>query len=384
MRTAHGPSAIAGTPVSPPRRRAISRPWVKVTAIAAIAAGSLFTVVACTSGSANSSAAGGYSAAEPQARSDAGSPEVYPTAAQEAPAAEGGSAADAAAGSGSAGLAAVTLDSSKVIKTADLSIRLQVEPVAATDDAAADREANAAARAAAIGAAGASARGIATGVGGFLSSADGGGSSLTISVRVPADQYDTAIDRLGALGEITSRTETSQDVTAEVVDVNSRVESMTASVARVRALLAQATTIAEVISIESELSVREANLESLQQQQASLAGQTAMSTITVSFTAVTNDPSVPPPAEPSGFVAGITAGWNALMDFFRWIGGALGAFLPFLPLVLIVVVLIWWPIRRTRRRRAAAAAAAASTPPVAPAPTPASDEAPTPAGVGVG
>ena len=382
MRTAHGPSAIAGTPVPPPLGRTIGRPWVKVTAIAAIAAGALFAVVACTSGSATSSAGGNYEVAEPQARTDAGSPEAYATAAQEAPAAAGGAAPDVAE-SGSAGLAAVSLDSSKVIKTADLSIRLQVEPVAETDDAAADREANAAARAAAAGAAGASARGIATGLGGFLSSADGGGSSLSISVRVPADQYDTAIERLGALGEITSRTESSQDVTAEVVDVNSRVESMTASVARVRALLAQATTIAEVISIESELSVREANLESLQQQQASLSGQTTMSTISVSFTAVTNDPTVPPPAEQSGFVAGITAGWNALLDFFRWIGGAIGAFLPFLPLVALAVVIIWWPIRRARRRRAAAAANTA-TGPADSGPAPESQEPPVPAGAGVG
>ena len=380
MRTAHGPSAIAGAPVPTPARSAGGRPWVKVTAIAAIAAGALFTVVACTSGSNSSTAGGNYAAAESQARSDAGSPDVYATSAEGAPAPESGAAADSAE-SGSAGLGAVALDSSKVIKTADLAIRLQVEPTAETDDAATDREANAAARAAATGAAGAAARGIATGVGGFLASADGGGSSLAITVRVPADQYDTALERLGALGEVTGRTESSQDVTAEVVDVNSRVESMTASVARVRALLAQATTIAEVISIESELSVREANLESLQQQQASLSGQVAMSTISVSFTAVTDDPTVPPPAEQSGFVAGITAGWDALMDFFRLIGGAIGAFLPFLPLVAIAVVIIWWPIRRARRRRAAANAA---TPPADPAPAPQSQEPPVPAGAGVG
>ena len=74
-------------------------------------------------------------------------------------------------------------------------------------------------------------------------------------------------------------------MTGQVVDVNSRVDSMTASVARVRALLAQATSIADVISIESELSVREANLESLQQQQAALGGQVALSTISLSITA---------------------------------------------------------------------------------------------------
>ena len=141
-------------------------------------------------------------------------------------------------------------------------------------------------------------RGIATAAGGFQSSADGGGSQMTVTLRVPADQYDAVVDKLAALGEVTERTESSQDVTAQVVDVNSRVESMTASVARVRALLAQATNIADVISIESELSVREANLESLQQQQAALSGQVAMSTISLALTAVTNDPQATEPVTP--------------------------------------------------------------------------------------
>ena len=105
----------------------------------------------------------------------------------------------------------------------------------------------------------ASVRGIATAAGGFQSRRRRRRArSMTISLRVPADQYDAVIDKLAALGEVTNRTESSQDVTAEIVDVNSRVESMTASVARVRALLAQATDIADVISIESELAAREA------------------------------------------------------------------------------------------------------------------------------
>ena len=184
------------------------------------------------------------------------------------------------------------IDGSKVIKTADLAVRLVVAPVPATDDSA-GRPGRPTRRPGPRPSPGRrdSVRGIATAAGGFQASADGGGSQITISLRVPADQYDAVLDKLAALGEVTNRTETSQDVTAEVVDVNSRVDSMTASVARVRALLAQATNIADVISIESELAAREANLESLQQQQAALNGQVAMSTISLSLTAITDDPA---------------------------------------------------------------------------------------------
>ena len=173
---------------------------------------------------------------------------------------------------------------------------------------------------------------------------------MTITLRVPAEQYDAVVDRVAALGVLNSRSENSQDVTAEIVDVNSRVESMTASVARVRALLAQATGIGDVIAIESELASREADLESLQRQQASLAGLVALSTVTVTLTAVTDGPTALPADSPSGFVTGLTSGWNALLGSLAVIGTVVGALLPFLPVVATLVVAGWWMVRRARRR----------------------------------
>jgi Domain of unknown function (DUF4349) len=259
-------------------------------------------------------------------------------------------------------LATVPVDGSKVIKTADLAVRLVVAPVPATDDLGADATANGTARAAAIATATTSVRGIAAAAGGFQSSAEGGGSQMTISLRVPADQYDAVVDKLAALGELTNRTESSQDVTAELVDVQSRVDSMTASVARVRALLGQAANIADVISIESELAAREADLESLQQQQAALTGRVAMSTVSLSLTAITDQSATTEPVtDDSGFVAGLRDGWAALVAFAGWIGGAIGALLPFLPVLLAAGLAIWWAVRRLRRRAGRTAPTPAGT-----------------------
>ncbi len=343
----------------------------RAAALCAVAAAVIVTLAGCTSGS---SASGGESltAAAGTAVGEA-APDLFDG---QAPAPTAGSVTDTAgastagagnaedsAGSSKGGgvatrqLATVPVDGSKVIKVANLSVRLVVAPVPATADPAADAGANATARSAAITTASASVRGIAAAAGGFQASADGGGSQLSISLRVPADQYDAAVDKLVALGELTNRTETSQDVTADLVDVASRVDSMTASVARVRALLGQATNIADVISIESELSVREADLESLQQQQAALQGRVAMSTISLALTAETGQPRASVPAEDeSGFLAGMRGGWAALVAFVGWSGGILGAVLPFLPLLLLVGALLWWLARRVRRpgRRAAA------------------------------
>jgi len=377
--------------------------WGKIAVLGAIAVAGAIIVASCTSAGSSSSALGDPSptgvatervatGSAPGAADAAGDgaaakrDTAAQPSAQAAPNAEGG--AGSADSPSTAGLSAVPLDGSKVIRTADLSIRLRVEPVPSTESASADREANAAARSAAIAQAAGTVRGIATAAGGFQASADGGGSQLTVSLRVPTDQYDVVLEKLVTVGEVTARSESSQDVTAQVADVNSRVESMTASVARVRALLAQATGIAEVISIESELSVREANLESLQQQQAALNGQVAMSTISLRLSAITNDSlTTEPVTEDNGFITGLNAGWAALVGFAGWVGGAVGALLPFLPLIAGAVALVWWLLRRTRRRRAAAAAA--SSAPLAPPATadpadPAAERVAEPTGVGAG
>jgi len=363
-------------------------------AIGVLAAAVIAGLAACTSGatSASSQTAGtdSFNGEMAAAATGVAAPEVERNA-LDAPAEAANSVA---ANSGAAGatadaqpavspeqLATVPVDGSKVIKTGNLSVRLAVEPVAPTDDQQADRDANATARATAIVQAGASARSIAVAAGGFQSSADGGGSLMSLSLRVPAEQYDAVVDKLAALGELTNRTETSQDVTAQVADVNSRVESMTASVARVRSLLASATDISDVISIESELAVREANLESLQQQQAALSGQVALSTISVTLTAVTKDATEPEPVvTDSGFIAGLNSGWAAMVAFLGGFAGVLGAVLPFLPLIVAAGLLIWWLIRRARRR-ARPAPAEPTAPGTEPAATP---EAPQPVGVGSG
>jgi hypothetical protein len=59
----------------------------------------------------------------------------------------------------------------------------------------------------------------------------------------------------------------------------------------------------------------------------------------------------------NGFVAGLTSGWNALLDFLRWVGTAVGGVLPFLPLVAVAGLIGWWLVRRRPRGRGVAGTA---------------------------
>lgn len=183
-------------------------------------------------------------------------------------------------------------------------------------------------------------------------------SSATLTLHIPSDRFDHALGELSRLGEVMSREQSAEDVTEEVVDLQSRIATQRASVARVRELLARAGTVEEIVRIEQEVTAREADLESLEQRSQALAGQVAMSTVTVR---IGKSPTeiAPPPEEESGFLAGLASGWDAFLGAGGVTLQVIGAVLPFLVVLGVpaLVVLRW----RRRRRPAPVAQEAVAT-----------------------
>ena len=256
-----------------------------------------------------------------------------------------------AAGAGSdrvAGQDVVVAPASRsVILTATAALRVDVPTTGKGADADADAQVKA------VGSAAANARAL-IGSQGYVQASSGGGTAVTVVLRVAPGAYDGVFTQLANLGTITSRQEKADDVTGQLVDLTSRMKTMQASVDRIRVLLAQANKIPDIIAIESELTQREADLESLESQQKALSGQVALSTITVQITSrLTGVPVPPPPVPPApaktGFVAGLAGGWHALKAFVKVVLQIAGAVLPFLPLVAIVVLAVLWYRRRLHR-----------------------------------
>jgi hypothetical protein len=114
-----------------------------------------------------------------------------------------------------------------------------------------------------------------------------------------------------------------------------------------RALLAKATTIAEIVSVESELTRREADLEALLAKQKALAGQTELATLTL----VIAEPGEAPVTQQDerGFLAGLKGGWNAFTTTFFALTTVLGALLPFLAALALIGIPLWRFRHRIRR-----------------------------------
>ncbi len=189
--------------------------------------------------------------------------------------------------------------------------------------------------------------------------ATGGFSSITISV--PTDQLDATLDRVSTLGEVYSRNTSTEDVTTQVVDTQSRLKTMEASVERVRALMTQATKLGEIVALEAELSRRQADLEALQTQLTGLENAVALAPIEVRLS--TDEQVLADAVDDTGFLAGLAAGWRAFTASVTMLLTVLGAMLPFAVVAALVVapVVLW-----LRRRQASTVALAPAGLPAAP------------------
>ncbi|MEP7332267.1 MAG: DUF4349 domain-containing protein [Terracoccus sp.] len=176
-----------------------------------------------------------------------------------------------------------------------------------------------------------------------------------LTLNVPAPRLDAVLADLSRLGKVSYRSSQTQDVTDTYVDSQARLAPAKASVARVQALLAEATDLKQVVLIESELSKRQADLDSLTQQLAQLDQQTTMSDVTVTLWTGAAAPS----ASDNGFIVDLRKAWAGLLGSVTVIVAGLATLLPWL---VVLGLLAWVGLRLLHRR----SVVTASNPPASP------------------
>ncbi|KAA1426830.1 DUF4349 domain-containing protein [Nocardioides antri] len=171
-------------------------------------------------------------------------------------------------------------------------------------------------------------------------------------LRIPVDDFTAALADLEQAADLQSSSSGSEDVTTKVIDTQVRIRAQRRSLRRVEFLLDRAQSISDIIRIEGQLTRRQADLDSLEQRLDYLQNQTSMSTITVNI-------SLPPPEkkkekkdepEESGFLAGLSNGWDALKSFGTDVATLTGQVLPFAVVLLLIGGPLWLLVRRFLRR----------------------------------
>jgi hypothetical protein len=189
---------------------------------------------------------------------------------------------------------------------------------------------------------------------------DGDPLRARLTLRVPTDQFDEAMQELEDVAVLIASSGNTKDVTTEVLDRDIRVQVQRRSIDRISLLLEQATSIRDVVAIEAQLSQRQADLAVLEKEQRYLDDQTAMATVNVSIerTKTKKKPAPEKADDDSGFFAGLDSGWSGLKTFGVGLATVLGALLPWMVVVAVLAIPAVPLLRRFRRRAPAPPAAA--------------------------
>lgn len=173
--------------------------------------------------------------------------------------------------------------------------------------------------------------------------------SAQLTLRIPAAKLTQALDALKKLGVPQSTSINAVDVTAESTDLAARITSLQTSVDRLLTLMSQATTTENLLAVETTLSQRQAELESLQAQKRYLDDQVQLSTVNVNLISERDTPAT----APDTFWSGLVTGWNAFVAFWAGVLVAVGVLVPWLVAagVVTVIVLLW--VKLALRRRTA-------------------------------
>jgi len=115
--------------------------------------------------------------------------------------------------------------------------------------------------------------------GGFVEGAHTRDQGASLTLRVPAAKLDGVLELLGKLGDEELRSVTAEDVTRQTIDLEARLKSARELRDRLRALLAQAKNVPEILEVERELARVQAEVESMEAFLQSLRQRVALSRI---------------------------------------------------------------------------------------------------------
>ncbi|WP_022873435.1 DUF4349 domain-containing protein [Nesterenkonia alba] len=171
-------------------------------------------------------------------------------------------------------------------------------------------------------------------------------TTARLTLRIPEENLTEILEGLSEFGEVTELSQSAEDVTGVVRDLEARIEALEVSVERLQGIMEEAANAEELLEAEEVLSQRQADLESLQAERNALGDQVEMSTLHVSLIA-----DEVAEVEADGFLGGLQSGWNGLVTVTNGLLVALGALLPWLVALGVPLALIAWGSLRLSRRR---------------------------------
>ena len=183
--------------------------------------------------------------------------------------------------------------------------------------------------------------------GGYLESSseysDAGDSrSVSLTYRVPQENYDSFLAAIAEAGNVTYKNQQADDVTAQYLDVETRLENLKAQRTRLQQLQQQADNLSDLLEIESSLTDVQSQIESWQSQMDWYSDQVEQCTVYVSLSEVS---TYSPPSEGFGsrIVSAFADGWQNFVDGVQQLAVTLAGAWPVVVIAAAVAagVVVW-------------------------------------------
>ena len=180
-----------------------------------------------------------------------------------------------------------------------------------------------------------------------------------VQLRIPAEQYEAALEELRGLGEVLQENSSSEDVTSEYVDLQARVDNLTRTEAEIQALLDEARSrgdsMEDILRIYNELTSIRSEIEAYQGRLNVLSNLVSLSTINAELVPPELDTPISilsEPWRPSETVRAalntLISGMQVLIDFLIY---AVIVLVPYLLVLGVVGFVVYTLLRRLLGRR---------------------------------
>ena len=185
----------------------------------------------------------------------------------------------------------------------------------------------------------------------------GYGRSANLTMRVPSDKLDAFLNGISGYGRVTSRSETTEDMTEQYADNETRIQTLKTKMERLQTLLSQAEQVSDILEIESEIADTQYQLERYETKQLNIDRRVDMSYVYVNVTETVLQEA----ADDDDLTLGqrLKAAFKASIEGLGRFARNLLVFLVMaLPVIVPVgiVVLVLWLVRRKRKAQPEAAA----------------------------
>ncbi len=174
--------------------------------------------------------------------------------------------------------------------------------------------------------------------------------SYNLKVRIPSQNFEKLLNAVeNGTDELQSKNIQARDVTAEFMDIESRLSNKREYLKKYKELLSRAANVKDILAIEENIRNLQEEIESSEGRLKYLSDQVSYSTLNINL--YSEKEYVFKPEEQDNFwerfKTSLSDGWNSMVSFFLWTIGIW-------PFVIIGVVLFYvvrpaWKRRRDRK-----------------------------------